>query len=921
MAPTADRLVLRGRVVLPDGVLDDGLVAVEGSRIAWVGPVGDHQGYPHHREHPVPSPTDDVLLPGLVDLHCHGGGGAGFPDAVDAADARGAVREHLRHGTTSLVASLVTADRATLVRQTALLAELADAGDLAGIHLEGPFLSSARCGAQDPAHLVPGDGDLVREVARAARGHLVTMTVAPEVAGVLGDGGAVQALVDVGALPSVGHTDASAELTSATLREARRSLEAAGGRSARPTVTHLFNGMRPMHHRDPGAVAACLAAAARGDAVVELVADGVHLAPDTVRSVFDLVGPRSVALVTDAMAAAGMPDGLYRLGGQEVRVEGGVARLAGGTAGGALAGGTAGGALAEGTAGGALAGGTAHLIDVVRRTVAAGVPLADAVRAASATPAEVLGRTDVGALAAGRRADVVVVGPDLRPRRVLKDGRWVTPGASLLPLPLRAEARPGPLVPLAGARVHALGGAAPLADVVAARLARTLGAPPATTATAPAQADDVPEAGVVELRLVTDPSSWGLPPDVQADRAAESYRLRVAAGRAVVEAVALPGLLHGATTLEQLAAQSPAQAVEPVEVVDVPRFAWRGLSVDVARHPLPLPDLRTVVDLLVDLRLNVLHLHLTDDQGWRLEIPSRPLLTELSGGTAVNGDRGGFLSTADWADLVGYAQDRHVAVVPEIDLPGHVNAALHAYGELTPTGEAPPEYTGIEVGFSRLHADLPTTRPFLEDVLRDVVRLTPGRHVHIGGDEVLTMDREEYVRLVRMAADVVEAEGRTVVGWQEVANAPLTPGTVVQLWDDREDTGALVAAAAAGARILLSPGSRTYLDMKYDADTPLGLEWAGHIPVSRAYSWDPDDLVPGLDPDHVLGVEAAVWSETTRSLQELSSLLLPRLAAVAEVAWTAQDRRSWPSFAVRVRSLTAAWDAAGLPWYRSPEVW
>lgn len=401
-ARAGERLVLRGRVVTPDVALDDGVVLVDGTRIAWVGPAtGAVDAVPDLL---LPPATDDTLLPGLVDLHCHGGGGASFPDAPDAGTARVAAGEHLRHGTTSLVASLVTADADTLLARTAVLAELADAGELAGIHLEGPFLSPDRCGAQDPALMVPGDAALVRAVAEAARGHLVTMTVAPETPGVLGEGGAVAALAEAGAVPSVGHTDAPVELVEAALREVAAALSGPDARSGRPTVTHLFNGMRPLHHREPGPVAACLAAAAEGTAVLELIGDGVHLAPATVRTVFRLVGPRSVALVTDAMAAAGMPDGDYRLGSMSVRVADGVARL---------------------TEGGAIAGGTAHLVDVVRATVAAGVPLVDAVRAAATTPAEVLGRADLGALEAGCRADVLVTDPDLHPRAVLRAGRWV----------------------------------------------------------------------------------------------------------------------------------------------------------------------------------------------------------------------------------------------------------------------------------------------------------------------------------------------------------------------------------------------------------------------------------------------------------------------------------------------------------------
>lgn len=421
-------VVLRGEVVTPAEVLPDGVVVLSGGSIAWVGPAAQLPGTWADELPPVPAPGT-TLLPGLVDVHDHGGGGASFPDATTREEALVAAREHLRHGTTSLVASLVTAPRDVLLARAALLADLVESGDLVGIHAEGPFLSAARCGAQNPQDMLAGDPVLVTDLAAAARGHLVTMTVAPEVPGVAdgrgrGDDGepaddVLAALVRAGAVPSVGHTDASAEQVDAAVARARallgggrRSAAAGGGagagRSARPTATHLFNGMRPLHHRDPGPVAACLAAAARGELVVELVADGTHLADGTVRAVFDLVGAGSIALVTDAMAAAGMADGDYQLGPMAVRVGEGVARLRN----------------EDGTAG-AIAGGTAHLLDVVRSVVSAGVGLVAAVRSASATPAEVLGRPDLGALAVGRRGDVVVTDGDLACVAVYRGGALV----------------------------------------------------------------------------------------------------------------------------------------------------------------------------------------------------------------------------------------------------------------------------------------------------------------------------------------------------------------------------------------------------------------------------------------------------------------------------------------------------------------
>ena len=272
-APPAGRTALRGRVVTPQEVLEDGVVVLDGPVIAWVGERRDAAaaGYAAEVEAAAEPAEGQVVLPGLVEVHNHGGGGASFPDAADAQEALVAVREHRRHGTTSLVASLVTAERETLLRRVATLAELGDAGEIAGIHLEGPFLSEVRCGAQNPHDMLAGDPDLVRAIAEAGRGHVRTMTFAPEVPGNTGPGGVVETLVEVGAVPSVGHTDASSEQTDAAIAEGvaalaarRAALVAAGeqmGPAPRVTATHLFNGMRPLHHRAPGPIAACLAAA------------------------------------------------------------------------------------------------------------------------------------------------------------------------------------------------------------------------------------------------------------------------------------------------------------------------------------------------------------------------------------------------------------------------------------------------------------------------------------------------------------------------------------------------------------------------------------------------------------------------------------------------------------------------------------
>ncbi len=386
--------VLRGRLVTGGAVLEDGYVEVADGRVTACGPVSSR---PDRADLPRPLGT---LLPGLVDTHCHGGGGASVTSG-EPGQVRAVAAHHEAAGTTALLASTVTDSPERML--AAVRAACADPGPpVRGVHLEGPFLSPERRGAHDPRHLLLPDRGLARELVAAGEGQVRAMTLAPELPGA---DGVIDLLEELGVVAAVGHTAGDAATVTRAL-----SREAPG------LVTHLFNGMPPLHHRSPGPVAAALSAAARGSARVELVADGVHLADDVVRMVFDLLGPDRVVLVTDAMAAAGMPDGDYRLGPQAVTVRGGVARTA-----------VAGDGGEPGAAEQSIAGGTACLLDVVRRCVqGAGVPLVDAVTAATRSPA-VAHRlsADVGELAVGRRADVLVVDEELRAVRVMAGGRWV----------------------------------------------------------------------------------------------------------------------------------------------------------------------------------------------------------------------------------------------------------------------------------------------------------------------------------------------------------------------------------------------------------------------------------------------------------------------------------------------------------------
>jgi hexosaminidase len=433
--------------------------------------------------------------------------------------------------------------------------------------------------------------------------------------------------------------------------------------------------------------------------------------------------------------------------------------------------------------------------------------------------------------------------------------------------------------------------------------------------------------GGVPVVLTPDPAAGPAGSD-----SPERYTLTVTGDGATVAAPGRAGLLHGVRTLRQLVNAGRGETGGPLEVGavvvrDAPRYPWRGLSLDVVRHWFGPADLRAVVDLVGSYKMNRLHLHLTDDQGWRLDIPSRPALTELSSQGAVSGATGGFLSADEYRELQEYAAEREIVIVPEIDVPGHVNAATHAYGELVPSGEATDAYDGIEVGFSKLHIDLPGTEPFLRDVFTDVARMTLGPWVHFGGDEVLTMGPDEFGRFVDLCQEIITGAGKIPVAWQEAAGsaegeAPVLvrPGTVLQYWDTRPDPAPLVRAAQAGAKFVLSPADRAYLDMKYTHEHPLGQQWAGFVELRDSYDWDPTTVIDGLPEAAVEGVAAAVWTETLLTRDDLFSMLLPRLAAVAEAAWSQQGSKDWESFRTRVAVEAATWRREGALYHPTPQI-
>jgi hexosaminidase len=329
---------------------------------------------------------------------------------------------------------------------------------------------------------------------------------------------------------------------------------------------------------------------------------------------------------------------------------------------------------------------------------------------------------------------------------------------------------------------------------------------------------------------------------------------------------------------------------------------------DVARHFFGVDDVKRFVDLIAEHGFNRLHLHLTDDQGWRIEIRSWPRLSRIGGATQVGGGPGGWYTQEQYAGLVEHAAERGVVVVPEVDLPGHVNAAVVAYPELSLPGLSTDVYTGTDVGFSCLDVTSPRVLEFVDDVMRELAELTPGPYVHMGGDEVFEIAHEDYVRFVERVCALVRAHGKRPVGWEEIARSSLEAGTVVQHWKKPE---LAAAARAQGAEVIMSPGSRTYLDHKYDETTELGTKWAGYVSVRDTYDWDPGD---------VLGVEAAIWTETLATMSDVEYMAFPRLLALAEVASRPQAERDWEDFRARLGARGPELAARGVGFFRAPGI-
>ncbi|EAR24977.1 putative beta-N-acetylhexosaminidase [marine actinobacterium PHSC20C1] len=499
--------------------------------------------------------------------------------------------------------------------------------------------------------------------------------------------------------------------------------------------------------------------------------------------------------------------------------------------------------------------------------------------------------------------------------------------APVMPAPVHFSAGTGHFALTNTTVIHASGSAQPVAEYLAELLSPATGFVLAidSTGSVDAQSEpvtDSPALGAIALTV----GNTALP--------SPGYLLSVTSTRIELRADDAEHLFAGVQSLRQLlphaiessSVQDVDWFVPCVEITDYPRFSYRGAMLDVARHFFDVATVKRHLDRMSLLKLNVLHLHLTDDQGWRIHIDSWPNLTALGATTAVGGGNGGFYSKADYTEIVEFAASRYITVVPEIDVPGHTNAALSAYPELNCDDVAPAPYTGIEVGFSSLCIDKDVTYQFLDDVFREVSELTPGPYLHLGGDESLATSDEDYLEFIRRATAIAASHGKALIGWHEMGRSrDLPAGTVGQYWSyvaPRDDADKRVASfIEQGGQMIMSPADAIYLDMKYASDEELGLEWAdGPTTLHDAYTWDPAAITIGVTDEHILGIEAPLWTETIDNVRDLEYMVFPRIIAAAEIAWSPRSAHDWADFTRRLADWSPRLDAAEITYNRVNEV-
>jgi len=485
--------------------------------------------------------------------------------------------------------------------------------------------------------------------------------------------------------------------------------------------------------------------------------------------------------------------------------------------------------------------------------------------------------------------------------------------AALIPKPVSVKAAVG-FFTLQGSTVICLSEESPELNRVARYLADRLN--PATGFNLAIQtAGAIPASNCILLETKISNSQLGQ----------EGYELTISAEQIKLAANTAEGIFRGVQTIRQLfpatieckTVQKSLWKIAAGTILDFPSYSYRGSMLDVARHFFGPNDVKRYIDLMAAYKMNVLHLHLADDQGWRIEIKSWPALTEIGSTTQVGGGKGGFYTQEVYKDLVQYAADRFINIVPEIDMPGHTNAALASVPELNPENQPTKLYTGTNVGFSTLQTHKDFTYKFLNDVIRELAAMTPGPYIHVGGDESHSTSKEDYIPFIERVQELVLANGKLMLGWDETALSALKTTSVAQYWAKAENAK---LAVSKGLRVIMSPAAKAYIDMKYNPKTHLGLHWAGYVEVDTGYKWDPATLVPGITKENILGVECPLWSETISNITQIETLLFPRLPGYAEIGWTDSADRKWEEYKIRLGHQAERFKMMEIHYYPSAKV-
>lgn len=403
----------------------------------------------------------------------------------------------------------------------------------------------------------------------------------------------------------------------------------------------------------------------------------------------------------------------------------------------------------------------------------------------------------------------------------------------------------------------------------------------------------------------------------------EGYKIITISENVKIIAYKPEGVYRGIQTLRQLLPPDIEKStlvtnVEwniPVSTIyDKPEYSYRGLMIDVARHFFTEDEIKRQIDYAAQYKINRVHLHLTDDQGWRIEIKKYPDLTLIGGSTEVGGGPGGYYTQDQFKSIVKYAADRYIEIIPEVDMPGHSNAALASYGFLNPDGERKPLYTGTDVGFSSFMTHSERTYEFLDDVIREISAISPSKYFHIGGDEAENTKKADYDYFVGRVSKIVQSYGKTPIGWDPIDTAPeINSSVILQNWKDSNE-----AAREKNMKMIISIASKAYLDMKYNENTPYGLTWAGYIPIETAYRWDPTEYAP---KDLILGVESPLWTETISTVEQMDFMIYPRLLGYAEIGWTPKELRNWDEYKIRLEKQGERLTNQGINYYRDNTIW